>query len=44
MIPALIWIPAALIGVWVGGGYLTVRNVPMGKYSVVVQKDGYEIR
>lgn len=44
MIPALIWIPAALIGVWVGGGYLTVRNVPMSKYSVVAQKDGYEIR
>lgn len=44
MIPALIWIPAALLGAWVGGGYLTVRNVPMSKYSVVAEKDGYEIR
>lgn len=44
MIPALIWIPAALLGVWVGAGYLTVRNVPMSKYAVVAQKDGYEIR
>lgn len=41
---ALIWIPAALIGAWVAGGYMTVRNVPMSKYSVVAQKDGYEIR
>jgi hypothetical protein len=44
MISALIWVPAALLGVWVGGGYLTVRNVPMSKYSVVEKKDGYEIR
>lgn len=44
MNPALIWIPAALLGAWVVGGYLTVRNVPMNKYSVVAQKDGYEIR
>lgn len=41
---ALIWIPAALLGAWVAGGYLTVRNVPMSKYSVVAQKNGYEIR
>lgn len=44
MIPALIWIPAALLGAWVVGGYLTVRNVPMSRYSVVEQKEGYEIR
>ncbi|MGD9643137.1 MAG: heme-binding protein [Elusimicrobiales bacterium] len=44
MNPALIWIPAALLGAWVAGGYMTVRNVPMSKYSVVAQKDGYEIR
>jgi hypothetical protein len=44
MISAFIWIPAALLGAWVGGGYLTVRNVPMNKYAVVAQKDGYEIR
>jgi len=44
MNPALIWIPAALLGAWVVGGYMTVRNVPMSKYSVVAQKDGYEIR
>lgn len=41
---AFIWIPAALLGAWVAGGYLAVRNVPMGRYSVVAQKDGYEIR
>lgn len=41
---AFIWIPAALLGAWVAGGYLTVRNVPVGKYSVVETKDGYEIR
>jgi len=41
---AFIWIPAALLGVWVAGGYLAVRNVPMSRYSVVAQKDGYEIR
>lgn len=44
MSTAFIWIPAALIGAWILGGYLTVRNVPMSKYSVVAEKDGYEIR
>jgi hypothetical protein len=44
MSPAFIWIPAALIGAWLLGGHIAVRNVPMSKYSVVVQKEGYEIR
>lgn len=44
MIPALVWIPAALLGAWVIGGYLPTRNVATSRYSVVAEKDGYEIR
>ena len=44
MIPALVWIPAALLGAWVVSGYLPTRNVDMNKYSVIAEKDGYEIR
>jgi hypothetical protein len=44
MIPALAWITAALLGAWVLSGYLPTRNVDMNKYSVIAEKDGYEIR
>ena len=44
MIPALIWITAALLGAWVVSGYLPTRNVDINKYSVIAEKDGYEIR
>jgi hypothetical protein len=44
MIPALLWIVAALLGGWVVSGYLPTRNVDMSKYSVLAEKDGYEIR
>ena len=44
MIPALVWITAALLGAWVVSGYLPTRNVEVNKYSVIAEKDGYEIR
>jgi hypothetical protein len=44
MIPALAWITAALLGAWVLSGYLPTRNVNINKYSVIAEKDGYEIR
>jgi hypothetical protein len=44
MIPALVLITAALLGAWVVSGYLPTRNVDMNKYSVIAEKDGYEIR
>jgi hypothetical protein len=44
MIPALVWISAALLGAWVLSGYLPTRNVDINKYSVIAEKDGYEIR
>ena len=44
MIPALVWIAVALLGGWVLSGYLPTRNVDTNKYSVIAEKDGYEIR
>ena len=44
MIPALAGITAALLCVWVVSGYLPTRNVEVNKYSVIAEKDGYEIR
>ena len=44
MIPALAWITALLLGAWVLSGYLPTRNVVISKYSVIAEKDGYEIR
>jgi hypothetical protein len=43
MIPALALITAALLGAWVVSGYLPTRNVDMNKYSIIAEKDGYEI-
>jgi hypothetical protein len=44
MLPALVLIMAALLGAWVVSGYLPTRNVEINKYSVIAEKDGYEIR
>jgi hypothetical protein len=41
---ALIVIPAALLSAWVVIGYLSTKNVPMPKYSVIIEKESYEIR
>jgi len=40
----ILYIAIALVLLWVGYGYFSVRNIEEPAYSVLEKKDGYEIR